>query len=163
VNSLSKATDFERVKDQIGFCGIWCGSCVVGNGALRELTKRYADMIEAYGLKEWVPKEFDYREFARGLESIQAMPLCPGCLNGGGRDGCEMKACASGKGIDSCCECGEPAGCRHSDILGKMRSGALAAGLYVKTTSVDKKELIEQWTARLKKTWPCSVLFAADR
>ena len=52
MNNLSKATDFELVKNQIGSCGIWCGSCVVANGTLRELTRRYAQMIEAYGLKD---------------------------------------------------------------------------------------------------------------
>ncbi|GAG41758.1 unnamed protein product [marine sediment metagenome] len=159
---MPNATAFEIVKDQIGCCGIWCGSCVVGNGALREVTKGYAAMIEAHGLKEWGPRDVDYEELAKGLESIQATPLCPGCLNGGGRDNCEMKACASGKGIDDCSECGEPAGCPHIDVLQKMRSGAVAAGLLVKNESVDKQELIEQWTAQLKSKWPCSVLFAGD-
>jgi hypothetical protein len=42
---------FENVRDQIGFCGIWCGSCAVGNGALRELTKRYEDVVKGYGLE----------------------------------------------------------------------------------------------------------------
>jgi len=160
---MANASAFENVKEQIGFCGIWCGSCVVGNGALREITKRYAEMIDAYGLKEWGPKGLDYRMFFEGLESIEAMPLCPGCLNGGGRDGCEMKACASGRGIGDCGECGETAGCHHSDVLEKMRSGAVAAGLLVKTKNVDRQKLVEQWTARLQQTWPCSVLFAADR
>ncbi len=60
---------FENVKDQIGFCGIWCGSCVVGNGALRELTKRYEQVIQAYGLQEWGPKDFDFKEFKKALSS----------------------------------------------------------------------------------------------
>lgn len=160
---MANVSAFENVKDQIGCCGIWCGSCVVGNGALREITKRYADMIQAYGLKEWGPKELDCQEFVKGLESIEAMPLCPGCSNGGGRDNCEMKVCAADKGIDDCGECGEPAECPHNGVLQQMRSGAVAAGLYVKTKSVDKQKLIEQWTAQLKLTWPCSVLFAGDR
>jgi len=75
---------------------------VVGNGGLRETTKRYAEMIEAYGLKEWGLKDLDYEKLAKGLESIQNTPLCSGCLNGGGRDNCELKACGSGKGIDDC-------------------------------------------------------------
>ena len=160
---MANVSAFENVKDQIGCCGIWCGSCVVGNGALREVTKGYAEMIEAYGLEEWGLKDLDYEELAKGLESIQTTPLCPGCLKGGGRDNCEMKACASGKGIDDCGECGEPAECPHNGVLQQMRSGAVAAGLYVKTKSVDKQKLIEQWTVQLKLTWVCSVLFAGDR
>ena len=162
MSSLSGGRAFELVRNQIGFCGIWCGSCVVGNGALREITKWCAAKIDAYGLREWGPRDVDYKELAKGLESIAAMPPCPGCLNGGGRDGCEMKACVSGKGIDDCSECGDSAGCPHSDVLEEMRSGALAAGLLVKTERVDKQRLIAEWTAQLKKSWPSSVLFVGD-
>ncbi len=163
MNDLSTCSAFELVKNQIGFCGIWCGTCVVGNGTLRELTKRYAEMIEAYGLKEWGPKDFDYQEFSKGLESIQAMPLCPGCLKDGGRDNCEMRTCASSKGIADCSECGKPEGCQHTELLQKMRSGALGAGLFVKTEKKDSQKLIKQWTAELKGKWPCSILFMEEQ
>jgi hypothetical protein len=65
--TLKKA--FENVREQIGFCGIWCGSCVVGNGTLRELTERCEEIIGAYGLEEWAPRDFDYKEFLKGLAS----------------------------------------------------------------------------------------------
>ena len=71
-----KVKPFENVKDQIGYCGIWCGSCVVGNGTLRELTKRYEEIIKSYGLEHWAPKDFDFKEFMKGLASIETMPLC---------------------------------------------------------------------------------------
>ena len=80
---------FENVKNQIGFCGIWCGSCIVGNGTLRELTKRYEELIERYDLEAWAPKDFDFQEFKNGLTSIQAMPFCRGCLQEDGRPNCE--------------------------------------------------------------------------
>lgn len=75
---------FENAKNQIGSCGIWCGSCVAGNGVLQELTKRYNRVITDYGLEQWAPKDFDFSEFKKGLDSIQTMPLCPGCQKGGG-------------------------------------------------------------------------------
>ena len=96
---ILKIKPFENVKNQIGFCGIWCGSCVVGNGTLRELTKRYEEIIEKYGLKEWAPKDSDFKEFMKGLASIQAVPLCRGCLKGDGRPNCEMRVCVSNKKI----------------------------------------------------------------
>ena len=157
-----KVALFENVKDQIGFCGIWCGSCVAGNGTLRELTRRYEKTIKAYGLKEWAPDNFDYEEFSKGLASIQEMPLCPGCLKGGGRDDCEIHACASEKNLHDCSECGDPEGCEHTEILEHMRSGALDAGLSVRTGQDDKQELIEKWTAELKNTWPSSIIFMED-
>ena len=52
--------ELENTRDQIGFCGIWCGSCMVGNGALRELTRRYEAITKAYGLPDWAAKDFDH-------------------------------------------------------------------------------------------------------
>ncbi|UCC73983.1 MAG: DUF3795 domain-containing protein [Gemmatimonadota bacterium] len=150
---------FERVKDQIGFCGIWCGSCVVGNGTLRELTRRYEETTKAYGLQEWAPKDFDYAEFSKGLSAISDIPLCPGCLSGGGRDDCEIRACALSKNLDDCSQCPEPEKCEHAEILAKMRSGARAAGLFVKAGDEDREELLDRWSAALKRGWPCCVLF----
>jgi hypothetical protein len=43
---------FLNVKHQIGFCGIWCGSCVVGNGALRELAGGLEQVTTVYGLAD---------------------------------------------------------------------------------------------------------------
>ena len=158
-----KAKPFENVKNQIGFCGIWCGSCVAGNGALRELTNGYEEIVEKYGLEEWAPKDFDFKEFMKGLASIQAMPLCRGCLKGDGRSNCEMRACASNKNITDCSECDQPTACKNLETLEKMRTGASRAGLYVKTENVDRQELIEKWTAELKSKWPCCILFLRDQ
>ncbi len=154
-----KTDAFENVKDQIGYCGIWCGSCVVGNGVLRKLTNEYERLIKDYGLAEWAPQDFDFSEFTKGLASIKAMPLCPGCLKGGGRDNCEMKACATKKNINDCSECGEPELCKHKKILECMRTGALKAGLFLKTGKVDRKKLLTRWCIELRKKWPGSVLF----
>jgi hypothetical protein len=150
---------FENVKDQIGFCGIWCGSCVVGNGALRELTRRYEETIKSYGLEGWGPKDFDYTEFSKGLASIQRMPICPGCLKGGGRENCEMRTCATSKAVQHCMECKERRECKHNEILNYMRSGALAAGLFVKADQAEREESLEEWVSRLKSKWPCCILF----
>jgi len=158
-----KVRTFENVKNQIGFCGIWCGSCVVGNGVLRELTKGYEKIIKSYGLEEWAPKDFDFKQFIKGLASIQAIPLCPGCLKGGGRDNCEMKACASKKKIHDCSECDKPTACKNIEILQKMRTGALRAGLMVKTKDVDRQKLIMKWTTELESRWPCAILFLQEQ
>ncbi len=93
---------FEDVKGQIGCCGIWCGSCVVGNGALRELTRRYEEIVENYGLEGWAPDDLDFKEFSRGLSSIQSMPLCEVCLKGGGNLDCQMRSCAVSRGAREC-------------------------------------------------------------
>lgn len=157
-----KADSFENVKNQIGACGIWCGSCIVGNGVLRELTRRYEGLIQRYGLKEWGPKEFDFGQFAKGLTSIQTMPLCQGCRKGDGKPNCDFRACASSKGIEECSKCPQPTTCKHSQALKKMREGALRAGLNVKTSVMDSHKLIDKWTAELKGKWPHLILFLPD-
>jgi len=162
MKNTSKAEAFANVRDQIGFCGIWCGSCVVGNGTLRELTERYKEIISVYGLEAWGPKDFDYSEFLKGLTSVQSMPLCLGCLRGDGRENCEMRACALDKNISDCALCHGLVTCEHTHTLQKMRSGALKAGLLVKTEDIDCKELLEKWTRELKNKWPSRILFMND-
>lgn len=150
---------YDNVKRQMGYCGIWCGGCVVGNGTLGELTKRYEELIRAYGVGDWGPEDLDYDRLVQGLESIQRIPPCSGCLMGGGRENCELRTCASKKELDSCSECRDIAVCEHGEILQHMRSGALRAGLLVNTEDVDRQQLIEKWPADLKAKWPCCILF----
>jgi hypothetical protein len=157
----SNTDAFENVKDQIGFCGIWCGSCVVGNGTLRELTKKYKELINTYDLRDWGPKDFNFDEFYKGLELIENVPLCPGCLKGGGRDNCEIRACAKEKGVEDCTLCSLFGRCDNK-LLGHMRSGALNAGLSVKNQGGDMTKTIRKWIEKLKATWPCSILFTED-
>jgi hypothetical protein len=159
----ARTSAFENVKDQVGYCGIWCGSCVVGNGALSELTKRYKELLNVYGVLEWGPQDFDRQAFLQGLESIQGTPACVGCLRHGGRDNCEIRTCALSKGIDECSQCDTLATCEHTEILQHMRSGALAAGLFVKAKYADQQDLIDTWMPELKNRWPCRILFMGNQ
>ncbi len=153
---------YESVRRQIGICGIWCGSCIVGNGTLRELTRKYRELITVYSLDEWGPRDFDYKELFKGLESIEKVPLCSGCLRGGGRENCEMRACAERRKISGCHICAGHVECKHAELLNHMRSGATKAGLFINTEDVDRQQLTRDWTAKLKTRWPCSILFAND-
>jgi hypothetical protein len=150
---------YEKVKGQIGYCGIWCGSCVVGNGVLKQLTWDYNKIIKDYGLKEWAPKDFDFKEFIKGLTTIQSMPCCEGCLKGGGRDNCEIKACAKSKGLNDCSECRDIKSCPNIKILEHMRTGVQRAGLFVKRKKEKRPILLRKWHKKLKNTWPCCILF----
>ena len=155
---MSKTKHYDNVKDQIGYCGIWCGSCVAGNGVLQELTKKYDEIITNYDLEQWAPKDFDFKEFAKGLKSIQNMPLCPGCLKGGGRDDCEIRACAIAKNLEDCSECDRPDSCENMELLETMQKGAIKAGLMVKTKDINREKTLEKWVEQIKNTWPCSIL-----
>jgi len=148
------AKPFENVKNQIGYCGLWCGSCIVGNGTLKELTKRYEMLIKGYGVDKWGAKGFDGKEFTKGLASIQTIPVCSGCLKGGGNDECKIRPCASGKGISDCGECDESTMCKNVEALQKVRTGALAVGMVITTGRGSRPQLIEKWTAEHKSKCP---------
>jgi hypothetical protein len=160
--TLLDLADFENVKHQVGSCGLWCGSCVVGNGVLKLLTKKYEELTEAYGLREWGPKDFDYAEFAKGLRSIRAMPSCSGCRKGGGRKDCEIRACASAKGLRECSECGAGDECPHRKVLDHMRAGGAAAGILVRIGTPAGEDPVEEWVKQAASRWPTSILFEDD-
>jgi hypothetical protein len=139
-----KVEAFENVKDQIGHCGIWCGSCAVGNGSLRELTKQYLEIIEKHGLEHWAPKNFDFKEFRKGLVSVSDASFCSGCLKGGGRTNCEIRSCASNKKITNCSICDEFMTCENSKPLKMMREGAKESKLLVINKNGDERVFLEK-------------------
>ncbi|NWG11892.1 DUF3795 domain-containing protein [Candidatus Bathyarchaeota archaeon] len=156
---------FENVKNQIGYCGLWCGSCIVGNGALKELTKKYEHLIRGYGVNDWGAKDFDGKEFMKGLASIQVLPICPGCLKGGGNDECKIRPCASGRKVSDCTVCNEFMKCSNSEALQKVRTGAAAVGMLMKTDKdkADQQQLIEKWTEEVKDNFPHCILFSQSQ
>jgi len=134
----------------------------VGNGTLKELTKRYEHLIRGYGVNEWGAKDFDSKEFMKGLASIQTLPICQGCLKGGGNETCKIRPCASSKKISDCNECNEQATCKNIEPLQKVRTGALRVGMIIKTDK-SQQQLIEKWIAELKNRWPSCILFLKDK
>jgi hypothetical protein len=118
---------------------------------LRELTNKYKQLIFDYGLESWVSKDFDFKEFVKGLSSIQSMPLCDGCLQGDGNPDCRMRSCAKDRGHSECIECDHQDICENRDNLEAMRNGAVKAGLIVKIDKVDCKEFIDCQALELKK------------
>jgi len=161
-----EAKAFENVKNQIGYCAIWCGSCVVGNGALKEPTKRYALIIGGYGIDKWGAEKqgFDGQGLMKTLQSIQGIPICRGCQKGGGAVNCKIRACASNRKFADCIECKEFMTCENHEPLQKVRSGALRVGMLVKNEKdkANQQQLIKKWTAELKNKWSSCILFSCE-
>lgn len=149
---------FENVKNQIGFCGIWCGSCTAGNGTIQEFASRFEKISKkAKGqLEKWVPKEFDFKEFMKGLTCIQAMSLCPGCKKGGGPPTCTIRICALDKGMTDCSQCDQLKECTNFEQLEK--SHPKIKGDLMEIKSKGRPELIEKWMGELKSKWPHCIL-----
>lgn len=155
---------FENVKNQLGYCAIWCGSCVVGNGALKETTKKYEHIIEGYGIDEWGAAEqgFNGQEFMMALKAIQNIPICAGCRKGGGNLSCKIRPCASKKKLNDCTECKEFMKCENQEALQKVRTGAFNVGMIIKTKKdkASQRELIKKWTSEIKGKFPCCVILS---
>ena len=151
---------FENVKDQIGGCGIWCGSCAVGNGSLRALNDRFKDVLDSHGAEHWAPDDMDYAAFADGLARLREASACTGCRKGGGRDDCELRACSEEHGLSDCSACADFGACGHDELLELMGVGARDAGLFVRDPGEDVD--LTAWIERLKGTWPSSILFAEE-
>lgn len=155
-----EAKAFENVKNQIGYCGLWCGSCIVGNGTLKELTKKYEELINGYGINKWGAEEqgFDGQEFMKALQSIQNIPVCRGCLKGGGATNCKIRPCTSNRKLADCTECEQFVICENREALQKVRTGALAVGMLLKTGKGGQSQLIEKWTVEIKNKFPYCVI-----
>lgn len=125
---------------------------------MKELTKRYEGLIKGYGVDEWGAKDFDSKEFMKGLASIQNLPICPGCLKGGGNDTCKIRPCASNRKISDCNECNEATTCKNVEALQKVRTGALRVGMLVKTDKADQQQHIKKWTAEIRNRFPHCVI-----
>jgi hypothetical protein len=155
---------FENVKNQIGYCAIWCGSCVVGNGALKALTGKYEHIIESYGVDKWgaEDQEFNGADFMKTLQAIRKIPVCPGCLKGGGATNCKIRTCASGKNLSDCTQCKQFLSCEHREGLMKVRSGALKAGMLVKMTEEESErpQLIAKWMSELQRRFPACLILS---
>jgi hypothetical protein len=153
---MSEDRPFERVKDQIGYCGIWCGSCAGGNGVTQELTKRYEEFVKRNQIDKWAPKDFDLKEFMRGLGSIQKVKPCPGCREGGGAPECIIRACAKGKGYEYCYECGRLKDC---DKFSSLEEGLPEIKKELQRLKGRRKETsMEDWTRELAGKWPSCIL-----
>jgi hypothetical protein len=149
---------FENVKPQIGACGIWCGSCAVGNGSLRLASEHYSEVLEGHSIEHWAPPTLDYAALSNGLSIVSDMATCAGCRQGGGRSDCELKACTTQRRLSECSECDE-AVCPHAKLLNHMRSGALNAGLFVKHAPGHSAPLVEDWLKELAHQFPSCLLF----
>ena len=120
-------------------------------------------IVGGYGVDEWGAEDqgFDGREFMKTLKSIQNIPVCRGCLKGGGASNCKIRVCAASKQLADCTECKEFMTCEHREALQKVRTGALNVGMLVKTDkdTGDQQHLIMQWIAEVKNSFPsCIVL-----
>lgn len=122
--SLMKQEAFNRVKDQMGPCGISCGGCSLGNGTVGETAEKLKQFIQMYGVAEWAPLipggfEVDFEKLDHSLDWIHTYTSCPGCEHGGGPPDCSIRSCAKERGFELCSQCSELEECGNFQWLGE--------------------------------------------
>lgn len=143
--SLMKQEAFDRVKNQMGPCGISCGGCALGNGTVAETAETLKQFIQLYGIAEWAPlipggSEVDFKKLDHSLDWIESLVGCPGCEHGGGPPYCSIRSCAKERGFELCSQCSELEECGNFQWLGEG-GGQLKAKL-AEVKGKTKKDLI---------------------
>jgi hypothetical protein len=113
-----------NVKDQVGPCGITCGTCFLGNGSVAKSAKTTFDYINMIGIKEWAPmvlggSDLDWEDTEKALNWMTNYAFCEGCEKGGGPPNCAIRICAKSKEFELCNECDELGNCTKFDWLGE--------------------------------------------
>jgi len=79
--------------DLVAPCGDYCGGCGQYNGLIVETAKQMSDFADLYGFEYRSEGAFDFKQFVKGLEWFIENAKCPGCREGGGPPGCEVRKC----------------------------------------------------------------------
>jgi hypothetical protein len=91
----------------------------------------------------------------KGLACIKAMPLCPGCKNGGGNPTCEIRICALKKNVVNCSQCDALIDCKNFESMEQSNPKIKEE---LRKLNHDQKKAIEKWMSELKTKWPHCVL-----
>lgn len=124
---------------------------------MQELVRKFEDFVKNQNLEEYVPKDFNFEEFSRGLASIQKMPICPGCRKGGGLLTCKIRVCALIRDVIDCSKCDLLTDCKNFEELEKTHPKIKEDLIRIKNEN--RPTLIKRWTDELKSKWPHCVLF----
>jgi len=98
----------------------------------------------------------------KSLQAIQNIPICRGCLKGGGATNCKIKACATSKKLADCTECVGFMKCENREALHNVRTGALKVGMTAKTEKdkASQQQLIKKWKAEISEKFPSCVVLS---
>ncbi|MFP4170958.1 MAG: DUF3795 domain-containing protein [Methanomassiliicoccales archaeon] len=118
-----KRETFERLREQMGPCGISCASCGLGNGKVGKVADKLDAYIDMYDIPDWAPQmpggeSIDFDALRSALRWLHSVAVCPGCEEGGGPPDCAIRACAREKGLELCSGCPDLSTCDKFEWLG---------------------------------------------
>lgn len=138
---------FDRVKDQMGPCGIVCATCDLGNGTVAGTARKLNRYLSSYGVATWAPHvpggtDVKFDDLDEALEWVGTYTMCFGCEKDGGPPDCAIRICSRERGYEACSECPDLEGCDRFDWLGD-HSYRLKEKL-AKSRGRSKQEIIEE-------------------
>ncbi|MCX6821049.1 MAG: DUF3795 domain-containing protein [Candidatus Aenigmarchaeota archaeon] len=108
----------------MGFCGIDCGKCELGNKVVSKNAETLKSGVEKYGISQWfqfIPvaddEKFSFDELDKGLTWLAKYAACPGCHADGGSPDCAVRKCAKEKKFEDCSSCDAIDTCNKLDFL----------------------------------------------
>ena len=127
---------------QIAYCGLFCGSCIIRQGKIGELSNELLLRIEspdfqklAHGLPTLKPDAFrdlERIEEGRGfLKALCQLDCQKACKQGGGSTGCRIRECCRQKGIDGCWRCQQMENCETLGWLTPVHDNAHVLNLRI--------------------------------
>jgi len=117
MNEVSNGFD-----NHLGHCGMLCGACPLGSGAVAESASQTRKHIADCQIPMWSPfvpggEAIDWKAMDRCLEWLQKYACCAGCKNGGGPPDCTIRICARERGMELCSSCRDLDGCNRFEWL----------------------------------------------
>lgn len=111
-----------RTENQAGPCGIVCGACPLGSGAVAESAVQTRKHIAQCQIPAWSPfvpggKDIDWAAVDRGLNWMEKYACCAGCERDGGPPDCTIRICARERGHELCNSCSDLDSCTKFEWL----------------------------------------------
>ena len=132
----------QKMNDQYGICGVYCGQCPNGNGRVKMMAQELKRLVDTtrYNWLNDVVKSFSFNEFRKGLEWF-SNAQCPMCLKGGGAP-CENKKCTAKKNLRSCLLCDDYLTCKNTEYQRDFYP--FVAENYARVKQVGFKKYVEE-------------------
>lgn len=99
----------------LAYCGLYCGDCVIRNGAIADLSKLLLTKLDKGRFRRVGPGLATlFREFralentaqcCECLQALSALRCGKTCREGGGSPRCAIRTCCRKKGFEGCWEC----------------------------------------------------------
>jgi hypothetical protein len=120
----------------VTYCGLYCGLCSQ-RARIPQQAKSLRDSMAEDGFDQWGQDMPNFKEFWSFLNQwCDLKNCCPGCRQGGGNPGCEIRKCAQQRNVEFCPSC-EDYPCDRISELGKIYPVLIADGRRLKEIGVD--------------------------